>query len=129
MAGGARGEAQWRAVLTAEAAVAIREEHVKGATIRDLAVKFGAHDTTVRRVLEGRSWAHVTGGTNVLRRSRYGAYRAARAALTYKQVRTLRTYAKLYPTITMETWANLLGVSHGAVYDVLTGWSYRDGEQ
>jgi hypothetical protein len=129
MGGAARGEAQWHAVLTAEAALAIRDEHVKGATVRELAVKFGAHDTTVRRVLEGRSWVHVTGGSNILRRTRHGAYRAARAALTYRQVRTLRTYARLYPTISGETWASLLSVSPAAVYDILRGWSYRDGAE
>lgn len=124
---GAKGEANKLAVLTAEAVLAMREAHINGATIRDLAVKYETHDTNVRRVLEGRSWAHVTGGTNVLRRTRFGAYKAARAALTYRQVRTLRTYAKLYPTIRQETWANLLNVSPGVVNDVLTGWSYRDG--
>jgi hypothetical protein len=126
---GARGEKNKAAVLTAEAVTAMRAAHEDGATIRELAVKYGAQDTTIRRVLEGRSWAHVTGGTNVLRRTRHGAYRAARAALTYRQVRTLRTYARLYPTINGEAWANLLNVSPAAVYDILRGWSYRDGDQ
>jgi hypothetical protein len=121
------GENAKNAVLTAEAVLAIRDAHIDGATIHDLALKYGAQDTTIRRVLEGKSWVRVTGGSNVLRRSRYGAYRPARPSLTIKQVRALRTYARLYPTIRQDAWARLLGVSLTAINDILTGWTYKDG--
>jgi hypothetical protein len=127
--GGARGEAHKSATLTNAQVIEMRDLHVKGTTVRELAVKYNTQDTTVRRVLTGQTWASVTGGTNVLRRVRQGAYRAGNARLTRKQVETLREYAKLYPTIPYRAWAGVMGVSDQAVFDILHGWTYKDGEQ
>ncbi|WNO26377.1 HNH endonuclease [Mycobacterium phage Deenasa] len=60
------GEAHYAAKLTEHAVRAARDLYAEGGwSIIDLATRFGVTDMTMRDVLVGKSWRHITGGVPV----------------------------------------------------------------
>lgn len=55
----ARGERMGNAKLTADKVREARRLHAKGATVSDLAKRYGVHRSTIRPALERKTWAHV----------------------------------------------------------------------
>lgn len=61
----ARGERQGSAKLTAPQVVQIRKLYADGGTVMGIARAFGVTPPTIRSILSGTTWRHVTTGEGV----------------------------------------------------------------
>ncbi|TFW53165.1 hypothetical protein ES895_09980 [Bacillus sp. 007/AIA-02/001] len=114
-----RGEDVPTAKLTDKTAIEIVERYKKGARRKDLVKEFGIANTTLRELLAGNTWAHITGGKKVEREVVVGLNRenAKKVIELYKQGWTQREISKeldvapttIFHLLNGNTWSSLTG--------------------
>lgn len=100
------------AILNDEIVIAMRDEVRAGASMQEVANRYGLSDRMVANAVSGRRWAHIPGALGAC---------YTRRKLTEQQVREARA---LWPLLTQRQIAEKFGVTRNAVYQIVNRISY-----
>lgn len=100
------------AILNDEIVIAMRDEVRAGASMQEVANRYGLSDRMVANAASGRRWAHIPGALGAC---------YTRRKLTEQQVREARA---LWPLLTQRQIAEKFGVTRNAVYQIVNRISY-----
>jgi hypothetical protein len=120
---GARGGSNGNTTLTEDDVLKLRQTFLDGSTVREIADAYSLSVSATERILSGRTWAYLTGGTNLLRRKRISPTNPTRK-LTWEQAQALRKFSP-YCSLSQRQWAALLNVDQRTVSNILTGKLYQ----
>ena len=113
-----RGQDHPHTALTDADVLRLREQYAAGGRTEDLAERYGLSRAQVGRIIDGTSWAHLTGGVSIARpHHRVVGPRK----LTPAQVREIIDRYERDPGLNKAALGRQYGIRRQQVYYILTG--------
>jgi len=123
-----RGEKNWRARLSSEEVLRIRELHCSGVPVSVLANEFGVTEVTIYDIVTGKTWAFV-GGPTVKRRSREELKGEEHPSAKLSGSTVVRIREKYRTGHSIPELANEFGLGRTTIHNIVTRrtWGHVGG--